>query len=107
MGLNARVQDGWPKFGLARIQWEGPWLKAGVPIAARYRQTHWVAAQILEHRDRADEVRIFDVNAIRETGGIVTLAQWSEQLVPWLTKNYVPRADGGWHITHAIEVERS
>jgi hypothetical protein len=29
--------------GISRIQWEGPWLKPGVPFAAAYHHTHWVA----------------------------------------------------------------
>lgn len=29
--------------GINRIQWEGPWLKPGVPVRAAYRHTHWVA----------------------------------------------------------------
>lgn len=29
--------------GINRIQFEGPWLKPGVPAAAAYAHTHWVA----------------------------------------------------------------
>jgi hypothetical protein len=30
--------------GINRLQWEGPWLRPGVPPAAAYGYTHWVAA---------------------------------------------------------------
>lgn len=29
--------------GINRIQWEGSWLNPGVPVAAAYAHTHWVA----------------------------------------------------------------
>lgn len=29
--------------GINRIQWEGPWLKPGVPARVAYRHTHWIA----------------------------------------------------------------
>jgi hypothetical protein len=91
----------WPVWGLARIQWEGPWTKPGVPIRARYRHTHWVG---VEHPFGAAEARIFDVNCIC-VGGWVWETEWTKQVVPWLLKECVPRASGGWHVTHHVEVE--
>lgn len=90
----------WPAFGLARIQWGGPWTKPGVPMRARYRQTHWVASC---HRSPGD-IGIFDVNAMN-VGGWVPLASWEKVMVPWLMKECVPRADGTWWITHAVEIQ--
>lgn len=91
----------WPQYGLARIQWEGPWTAPGVPIRVRYRQTHWVGACSLDCGD----VGIFDINCIHNGSGWTTLEAWRDVLVPWLLKECVPRADGNWHITHAIEVK--
>lgn len=90
----------WPKFGLAHIQWEGPWTKPGVPMRARYRYTHWVGACARNPSD----VGIFDINAMN-SGGWVSLDDWSATIVPYILKN-VPRATGGWHITHSVEIIR-
>lgn len=90
---------GWPRYGLVRIQWEGPWMKAGVPIAARYRQTHWVGA-----RHIGDAVQIFDVNAMA-AGGWISEANWTGILVPWILGACQPKADGKWHRTHVVEVD--
>jgi hypothetical protein len=92
----------WPRYGLARIQWEGPWTQPGVPLKARYRQTHWVGA----HTVGAGNIGVFDVNAMANGTGWCSLEDWQSDIVPWILKECVPRANGKWHITHAIEVER-
>jgi hypothetical protein len=82
------------KFGLMRVQWAGPWTKPGVPMAARYRQTHWIAVA---------EDRVFDINAIC-VGGWLSRAEWKNKLVPWLLREAVPKATGEWWPTHGLEV---
>jgi hypothetical protein len=92
-------QFAWPQHGLVRIQWEGPWTEPGVPMRARYRNTHWVGA-----RTEADaRVTIFDVNALC-IGGWIPFSQWAQDLVPWLLKTLYPTANGKWHLTHVLEV---
>jgi hypothetical protein len=90
----------WPNYGVVRIQWEGPWTKLGVPMRARYRHTHWVGAARLN-----DDTGIFDINCINNGCGWVSLKNWREITVPWILQECVPRATGGWHITHVIEVD--
>jgi hypothetical protein len=102
LASNVKLLD-WPVYGLARIQWEGPWTKPGVPIRARYRMTHWVGAK---HANGS--VGIFDINCLSMTtsgSGWTTLEAWRDIVVPYILKQCVPRADGKWHITHSIEVE--
>lgn len=81
------------RFGLMRVQWGGPWAKAGVPMQARYRQTHWVAT--------AGDY-IFDINAVYY--GWITFARWKDWLVPWIIRECVPKGDGTWWPTHGIEI---
>jgi hypothetical protein len=96
-----RPDRDWPRYGLARIQWTGPWTKPGVPARVAYRQTHWVGAM-----RGAREIGVFDINMIANGTGWGSLMNWETILVPWLLKEAVPRADGGWFITHSVEVER-
>lgn len=104
MGLHFTVErhsQNWPKCGLVRVQWEGPWTKAGVPMRARYRHTHWVAS----HKD-ARGTSIFDINAIH-AGGWIALRTWTDNLVPWIIRELVTKnANGRWHLTHVIEISR-
>lgn len=88
----------YPDFGLARVQWEGPWTEPAAHPMARYRQTHWVGVCC-----RAiDDVGIFDANAM-ESGGWISLEDWSTTLVPWLLQDN-PKAYGSWSLTHSIEI---
>jgi hypothetical protein len=91
----------WPRYGLARIQWEGPWTKEGVPIAARYRHTHWVGTSYVNQ----DNIGIWDVNCLNNGTGWVGLDEWTNIVVPWLLKECHSHADGKWHLTHPVEIE--
>ena len=88
----------YPRFGLVRIQWEGPWTKPGVPFAARYRQTHWIAT-----RGDVSSREVFDINAMT-IGGWITWRLWETELVPWLIRECVPKGNGCFYPTHGIEI---
>jgi hypothetical protein len=90
-----------PSYGLLRVQWEGPWTVPGVPMRARYRHTHWIGYEA--HDD--GQTGVFDINAMN-SGGWIAFSNWASILVPWLLKECEPKADGQWHFTHHVEVER-
>jgi hypothetical protein len=56
--------------------------------------THWVASW-------GEPPWVFDINAL--AFGWIPLAEWSEQLVPWLLATH-HRADFTWWITDTVEV---
>lgn len=89
-----------PTFGLARIQWTGPWTEPGSNPRWAYRQTHWIGT----NARKPDNIGIFDVNAMN-SGGWIGFRDWRETLVPWLLNECVPRADGGLFITHCVEIQ--
>lgn len=91
----------WPEWGLARIQWHGPWTAPGVPARVAYRHTHWVGAY-----SGRNSIGIFDINALNNGTGWCSLKDWGEMLVPWLLKDIEPGADGLWSLTHVIEIAR-
>lgn len=91
-----------PFYGLCRVQWEGPWTEPGVPIRVRYRHTHWIGATQAKW---CVNIGIFDINCINNGAGWVTFQDWQKIVVPLLT-GAIPRANGKWHLTHFIEVER-
>lgn len=94
----------WPRYGLCRVQWEGPWTASGVPIRVRYRHTHWigVCAPDLKY---SSAIGIFDVNCLSNGLGWVSRLDWEVMVVPWLLKRCEPRASGKWHLTHVIEID--
>ena len=46
------------------------------------------------------------MNAMGNGTGWCSLDNWRNVIVPWILKECVPRAAGGWYLTHAIEVHR-
>jgi hypothetical protein len=95
-----RIANGWPRYGLVRVQWEGPWTEPGVPRRARYRYTHWIGAAT-----RGDDRGVWDINCMNNGTGWASLDDWSRVIVPHLTARY-KGASGKWHITHGVEVVR-
>jgi hypothetical protein len=90
-----------PSYGLARIQWDGPWTGPGVPMHARYRYTHWIGCH-----SAGTSIGVFDINAMANGTGWCSLEDWTGSIVPYILQQY-PRASGKWWITHGIEVDRS
>ena len=79
-------------LGLVRVQWGGPWTKPGVPMAARYRKTHWVAVS---------GGFVFDVNGDQWLEQSV----WAAQLIRWLLPQCCEDGDGAWWPTHGSELD--
>ena len=67
-------QTNWPRWGLCRVQWEGPWTKPGVPARAAYRHTHWIGATRLTDAS----IGIYDINAMANGSGWSSLTDWSD-----------------------------
>lgn len=94
-----------PWWGLCRIQWHGPWTDPGANPRWAYRQTHWIGAA---KRKEDGSIGVYDCNAMAPSAdgsGWTSLEAWSEIIAPWIIRG-IPRATGGWHVTHAIEVGR-
>jgi hypothetical protein len=91
----------WPKLGLVRVQWCGPWTKDGVSPRAKLRHTHWIGAQALPY----DDVWIFDINCVC-VGGWVSYSEWANKVVPWLLREVEPEANRKWYPTHILELEQ-
>jgi hypothetical protein len=84
-----------PCRGLLFIQFLGPWMKPGVPIAARYKHTHWIAVV----RNHEAERLVWDCNS--ETGWML-FEQWRAVLAPELIAHN--RGSDGWRVARAIEL---
>jgi hypothetical protein len=109
IAVPARTRTTWPVWGVARIQWEGPWTAPGANQRWAYTHTHWVGVSRGKGSRDQHLIDIFDVNTVGGGGpledGWGPLEWWSRDIVPLLTKD-IKRATGGWYITHAIEVAR-
>jgi hypothetical protein len=82
------------RYGLCRIQWEGPWSGHGANPKWAYRYTHWIGAADFPNAG----YQIFDVN-----GGWRSPPYWTSQIAPAIAQLY-PRATGGWYVTHRWEL---
>jgi len=91
----------WPDYGLARVQWEGPWTAPGVPARVAYRHTHWVGAAWSDLKREHD---IFDLNCINTGSGWCSVGDWVGTVVPWILESCEPGANGRWHLTHVVEI---
>lgn len=87
----ARLKSLEPCEGLNRVQWEGPWLKPGVPPMAAYGYTHWIAYA---------NGHVF-CSAIGLVGW-VPFDQWRIEVQK--VCNGIRRCTG-WHITHHYNFE--
>lgn len=99
-GMSQRM----PEFGLARIQWAGPWTRRGVPPAAAYRHTHWVGS--MYSPTLTDPHGVWDINALNNGSGWVSLGHWSNLVVPAILAACEPKASGAWWTTHFVEIQR-
>lgn len=92
------ARDHWPKAGLVRIQWTGPWIIDGKPARWAATATHWIAHW--QNAGSLYEPVVFDIN-----GGLLYRDQWLEHVVPAIISS-IKRADGGWYITHSWEIRK-
>jgi hypothetical protein len=78
--------------GLNRIQWEGKWLRPGVPARVAYGYTHWVAHVKGWVFCTCMPIRLW-----------ITEQEWRESIAEVCQRN---KSDG-WHVTHhyAFEVK--
>jgi|TARA_R100000687_G_C6449923_1_gene164747 hypothetical protein len=96
----SRIEPRRPAYGLARIQWVGPWLDDPDPFE-KFRHSHWIGMA-----DAETGPQVFDINAI-SIGGWISLQHWDADLRPWLLDEVEPQATGEWFISDAYEVRRT
>ena len=66
---NKTVRGGWPMYGLAFVQVDGPWCDSETTVLAAYRHTHWVGVS---------DKTVFDINrGVWMPGGL-----WKTEVMP-------------------------
>lgn len=94
-----KIGKSWPRYGLVRVGWEGPWTDSGSWMAAA-RHTHWIGTALVGGRRG-----VFDINCVTNGSGWVSLEDWEDEIAPWLIGQYA-KANGRWHIANGIEILR-
>jgi hypothetical protein len=92
LGYDWRVATEPGFFGLAFVQWCGPWEAV---TRAAYRRTHWIAFR----RRTVGPLCAYDCNW-GEAGGWSTLDEWGSVLAPVL----LPKGSTGWRYRLVLEV---
>lgn len=70
--------------GISRVQWHGPWLDPGVPAAAAYAHTHWVA-----------QLEGWVLCTVVDASAWVFVGDWGSEL---------RRQGRSWHVTDHYEL---
>src|ERR1035437_1214779 len=96
--VETKKDQSWPKYGLCRIQWEGPW--SSQEPHKSYRHTHWIGVDSIN----PNNIGIFDINCMMANNGWVPLEEWKTILIPWLRSEIESDTNGKWHLTHSIEI---
>jgi len=84
----------WPTYGLAFVQWDGPWTAPGVPVSVAYKHTHWVATSA-----EGGPRMVYDINA----DGWLPGPEWDQRLVPALLTE-IPGASGTYFVRWSCQV---
>lgn len=96
-----RRRTPWPRHGLVRIQWEGPWIGENIDPRAAYQYTHWIAARQPAREETAAlnlsnrDMLVFDGN-LNLWIPLELWTTWSELL--W------PKRTTGWHVASCINL---
>lgn len=94
----------WPKRGVVRIQWKGPWCDEGVDPRAAYRHTHWIGVRRPTLDEAADlglsnrELLVYDATPNRWVP-MTVWAAWCPSL--W------PRGTADWYVASCFELDLS
>jgi hypothetical protein len=84
-----------PRRGLMRIQFGGPWTAPKANPNWAYRHTHWAACGNLGRGD----VRVFDINS-----GYTTFADWTIKTIPQIGETK-KQWDGTWWLLDLWDVK--
>jgi len=99
-----RTPAAMPDYGLAFLQWTGPWCQSRDAMNVRwaYRQTHTVGVALTAEHG----MMFYDCNAKVNhvsQGGWVPQQWWETEVRPCITET-IPRADGAYFIRWAVRV---